>query len=88
MKCVNCGAELHGAKCDYCGSEYSGNSVVAEFGEDSPYGKLVIGKNEYDVYIGEIKYNHIVERGMPRDERGRIRPTKTIIKRQFVLSER
>ena len=35
MNCINCGAVLHGNKCEYCGTEYTGETITAKFNENS-----------------------------------------------------
>lgn len=52
--CVNCGAPLSGSKCQYCGTEYNGSTVYADFSEDDWTGTLSVGGKEYPVYISEI----------------------------------
>lgn len=56
--CVNCGAPLHGNKCQYCGTEYAGQAVTAEFNLDDYTGTLSIGGKEYRVYIAEMRVEH------------------------------
>lgn len=52
--CVNCGAPLAGGKCQYCGTEYRGNSAIADFGKDDWTGTLSVGGKEYRVYIAKM----------------------------------
>lgn len=85
MKCINCGAELNGNKCEYCGSEYNADgNVVAEFGYGSYKGILKIDNHEYDVYIGRIDYDNVTM-GYYRDEEGRMVKEPMSVRRIFTL---
>ena len=53
--CVNCGAPLTGSKCQYCGTEYKGNGVVADFGKDDWTGTMSVGGKEYRVYVAKME---------------------------------
>ena len=56
--CVNCGAPLHGIRCDYCGTEYDENgSVIAVFDKDGCCGELQIGGVRFQVYLSSIVVN-------------------------------
>ena len=57
--CVNCGAVLHGNKCDYCGTEYNGDNVIARFDRDDALGTLTVHGKSFDVYIGSMKVEYI-----------------------------
>ena len=56
INCPNCGAPLHGMKCEYCGTELKVNYVNVDLGDkDSPYGILDIGGHEYKVYFAGVR---------------------------------
>lgn len=61
--CVNCGAPLHGSKCEYCGTEYNGNNITADFSKDSVFGTLTISGVTYRVYLSETEINNSIESG-------------------------
>lgn len=88
MKCVNCGAEVVGSVCEYCGSHYEGNRITATFDSDKSFGTLTIDGNTYEVYISEIQYEHLFPIGFPRDVNGRLTPIRVKQKRKFTLIER
>ena len=52
-KCINCGANLQGNICKYCGTEYSGNDISATFDEGEYTGELKIGNEIINVYISQ-----------------------------------
>lgn len=88
MKCMNCGAEVVGSVCEYCGTHYNGRQRIdASFDQECSCGVLTVGENEYSVYISRIEIRSLA---MPleRDLRGRLKPQKTLHKRIFTLVER
>ncbi len=52
--CKNCGAPLHGSKCEYCGTEYSNRTIAGNIPEIGDMGILKVGDEEIKVYIGSI----------------------------------
>lgn len=44
--CVNCGAILHGDKCEYCGTEYKNNGISASFNTDDYTGTMNLGNEK------------------------------------------
>lgn len=54
--CISCGAPLRGAKCGYCGTEYSADGAIsAEFGTGEVEGTLTVGDKTFNVYIGKME---------------------------------
>ena len=53
--CINCGAALHGTKCDYCGTEYHLDDLgrIKEY-----YVKLELFGQIREFYIGCIEVKH------------------------------
>lgn len=89
MKCINCGAELHGRKCEYCGSEYADVTTIrATFDGENPLGKLTVGNDTYDVYLSVVEYERISPSNYGRDINGKVINQPTMIKRRFKLVER
>lgn len=84
--CVNCGAILHGSKCEYCETEYNNGVVVANFRENDYTGILKVGDKEFKVYIGNIE-SHVINIDEYRDFDGNLRREKPIFKRKFTLIE-
>ena len=84
--CVNCGAPLHGSKCEYCGTEYNGNNISADFSSDSAFGTLTVSGVMYQVYLSETEISCSCESGRSAD--GRL--IKPIMHRthKFTLVER
>lgn len=85
-KCINCGANLHGNICEYCGTEYNDNGIYATFNEDEYTGELKIGNEIIKVYISQT----II--GQPdisayRDEKGKLHSVITPGKRKFIMIE-
>ena len=86
MKCVNCGAEVIGDKCEYCGTHYNGHRITATFGCDDHFGMLQIGGSQYKVYISRVDIESVAEQP-GRDINGRLMPPKVTRKRIFTLVE-
>ena len=85
-KCINCGANLQGNICEYCGTEYSDNGISATFNEDEYTGELKIGNEIIKVYISQT----II--GQPyisayRDVKGKLHSVITPGKRKFIMIE-
>lgn len=87
MKCVNCGAEVVGSVCEYCGSHYDGNKITASFDSNQSYGTLTIDGNTFEVYVADIHF-YPISTVSGRDINGRLVRPKTAIKRRFTLIER
>ena len=83
--CVNCGAPITGHKCQYCGTEYNGNGVAANFSESDYTGVLTIGGKEYQVYLGCMEANLLCGANTGRDMHGRLHRGE--IKHKFTLIE-
>ena len=86
MKCVNCGAEVVGSTCEYCGTHYDGRNVIGVFESNDYSGILKVGDVEYNVYIGEIEINTLYC-DVGRDENGRMTNPVVAKKRRFTLVE-
>ena len=84
--CVNCGAPLHGNKCDYCGTEYNSDGVYAAFERGEATGTLSIGGVEYHVYLGSMEA-HTVCSGAYRDWSGQLHIDRPAMKHKFSLIE-
>ena len=85
-KCINCGANIHGNICEYCGTEYNDNGIYATFNEDEYTGELKIGNEIIKVYISQT----II--GQPdisayRDAKGKLHSVITPGKRKFIMIE-
>ena len=92
MKCVNCGADVSGSKCEYCGTTYertgSGrNTIKATFSGDSLYGQLLFGKETLKVYIKDMEIRTCEPYNFGRKLDGKIAVDKPIRKRKFTLIE-
>lgn len=92
MRCVNCGADVSGSKCEYCGTTYERtrnerNIIKATFSEDSPYGQLRLGKETLNVYMSSMEIETRVPSYPARDISGKIYREKPVIKRRFMLIE-
>lgn len=85
--CINCGAILHGNKCEYCGTEYTGNGVTARFNENDYTGTIQIGDMVFRGYIGNVEINTIATGSSGRDMNGKLQPGKMIKKRKFTVIE-
>lgn len=85
--CVNCGAVLHGSRCEYCGTVYSDNSISASFEEEDWIGTLSAGGKTYRVYIGEMEASVVCGPLTRRLPNGRLHRDNPVIKRKFTLIE-
>ena len=86
--CVNCGAPLHGNKCEYCGTEYTADDgITAKFADGSSFGTLEIGSAKYECYIGSMEAHQLYV-GAGRDMNGRLVRSPMALKHKFVLIER
>lgn len=84
--CVNCGAVLHGNKCEYCGTEYNGNSIIANFDKCTHPGVLTIGERQYEVYIGCVE-GTVMGPNVSRTPDGRLMRRDCVMKHKFTLIE-
>lgn len=85
--CINCGAVLHGNKCEYCGTEYSENGITAEFSEKDYTGTIQIGNETFQGYIADMEVNIIPTRCFGRDANGKLQMKKIVKKRKFTVIE-
>lgn len=84
--CINCGAILHGDKCEYCGTEYKNNGISASFNADDYTGTMNIGNEQIKVYINRMESNIICEDSY-RDSDGNLYRDKPKMKRTFTVVE-
>jgi hypothetical protein len=84
--CVNCGAPLHGKKCEYCGTEYNNDGVYASFDRGEATGTISIGGVEYQVHIGSME-GHVLCSGAYRDANGLLHMEQPVMKHKFTLIE-
>lgn len=84
--CVNCGAILHGSKCEYCGTEYNNGVIAVNFQNSDHTGVLKIGNEEITVYIANIK-SRMTELETWCDCNGVLRREIPKTKREFTLIE-
>ena len=85
--CINCGAPITGTKCQYCGTEYSGKAVAANFSDNDYTGVLSVGGNEYKVYISRVETNTIVGENAGRTLDGKVHFDRPKRKHVFTLIE-
>lgn len=52
--CINCGAIIHGDKCEYCGTEYKHDGITANFNKNDLTGTMKINGEEIKVYISHV----------------------------------
>lgn len=83
--CLNCAAPLHGNRCEYCGTEYSGENAIAIMQrEDSAEVVLAFDGHKIRCYISSVE---IQDCGFAaRDIQGRLH-RMTNYKHRFVLEE-
>lgn len=84
--CVNCGAVLHGNKCDYCGTEYNDDNVIARFDRADALGTLAVHGKSFDVYIGSMEVNSVGDTAF-RNFDGTMRRNPGKLKHKFELIE-
>lgn len=84
--CINCGAILHGSKCEYCGTEYDNTAIVANFNNSDYGGTLRIGNEEIRVYIDNME-SHIIDIEPYMDCDGYLHRSRLKMKRKFTLIE-
>ena len=86
INCINCGAVLHGSICEYCGTEYKGDKIYAEFSKEDYAGTIKIGDSVMKVYISDVELDFIKPK-LYLDKNGTIvdGPVKKV--RRFTLIE-
>lgn len=57
--CINCGAILHGDKCEYCGTEYNQRGIEATFNTDDFMGVMNVNGEDINVYIAKMEARFI-----------------------------
>lgn len=83
--CVNCGAILHGSKCEYCGTEYNNNGFQVNFAENDYIGVAKLGNQEFNVYIDSMEFRQ--DSDSWRDVNGFLHRNVQNPKRKFTLVE-
>ena len=86
--CINCGAPLHGRKCDYCGTEYNeqGN-IEAEFDPTDGIGVINIMGQKFTCYVAEMEAITVSGPNAGRDMSGRMHRDIIGYKHKFTLVE-
>ena len=85
--CINCGAVLHGNQCEYCGTEYTGETINAKFNENDYTGTIQIGNETFQGYIGNMEINTIATGCSGRGIDGKLKLGKMIKKRKLTVIE-
>lgn len=68
MNCINCGAVLHGNKCEYCGTEYSENGInaksISNENDNMINGQayLMLNGEKIDVYVSHEETHKMFSR--------------------------
>lgn len=88
MHCVNCGAEVTGSVCEYCGTHYGDDNgkVSATFNSADHVGVLKVGNTTFPVYIGDVEVETLYA-NVGRDVSGRMMKPVTKRKHRFTLIE-
>lgn len=84
--CVNCGAAIKGNVCEYCGTRYTDKKMTVDLGTNELTGELKIGEKIFEVYLGHVEAEPIIE-GAYRDSNGILHRGKTMLKHKFRLIE-
>lgn len=84
--CINCGAILHGDKCEYCGTEYHNRGIRARFDQNDFMGTINIGDDEMSVYISSMEAR-LIGGGSYRDAEGNLCRENAKMKRTFTVVE-
>lgn len=69
--CINCGAVLHGRKCEYCGTEYTGETITAKFNENSHTITFKMGNETFRGYISRMECKAVAGKNCHRDSNGK-----------------
>lgn len=86
MKCVNCGANVSGSKCEYCGTEYSHEKqIMANFSRNEYKGVIKLGDEEIPVYVESVESSP--EIFSYKDNNGCLRTAMGRKNRKWVLCE-
>ena len=85
--CVNCGAPLHGSKCPYCGTEYAGDHIVADFEKDECTGTIKFGGKEYNVYLSGMEAHSLFTEDCGRTMDGSFHFTASRLIHKFTFIE-
>ena len=86
--CINCGAPLHGRKCEYCGTEYNENGhIEAVFDPTDGIGEVNIMGNKYRCYVSKMEAAAICKPDAGRDMSGRMHREVICYKHKFTLVE-
>lgn len=84
--CINCGAPIRGNKCEYCGSEYRGEKICADFNKNDFVGTLKINGEEIPVYISHME-GFLSSGCCGRNINGELVGERPKMKREFTLTE-
>lgn len=84
--CINCGAILHGDKCEYCGTEYNHRGIEATFNSDDFMGTMNVNGEEINVYIAKME-GRLMGADAHRDASGKIVHKNPRMKRVFTVVE-
>ena len=86
--CINCGAPLHGRKCDYCGTEYNENgNIQAKFDASDGIGIVNLMGKQYTCYVASMEAYGIDSLNSGRDMSGRMIRDTICYKHKFTLVE-
>lgn len=84
--CINCGAILHGNKCEYFGTEYTGETITAKFNENSHTITFQMGNETFRGYISRMECTAIPGKNCCRDSHGKLHGI-VMTKRKFTVIE-
>lgn len=71
--CINCGAVLHGNQCEYCGTEYTGETITAKFNENSHTITFQMGNETFRGYISRMEAATVIPgKNCYRDSDGKL----------------
>lgn len=84
--CINCGAVLHGDKCEYCGTEYRNRGIRASFDPNNYMGTMNVGADEVSVYIANMEAR-LIGGDTYRNSEGNLCRGSTKMKRTFTVVE-
>ena len=86
--CINCGAPLHGRKCDYCGTEYNENgNIQANFDASDGIGIVNLMGKQYTCYVASMEAYGIDSPNSGRDMSGLMIRDTICYKHKFTLVE-
>lgn len=90
--CINCGAPLHGDKCEYCGTSYANDgkfsgSAVSNSVDWNANGIFEIDGVQYACYLSDVEVHDIGCQYVGRSLDGTFYRGKPIYKHKFVLEE-